>query len=271
MIFNVKTCGTYTVTIQNRPDDPIAIAQHKDRFYGGVALCILGGPSGQDWEKIRDEVQPDCILTANGNTSTPDVNYWMLAENMNYSYGMARNGSERYKDLMKMVNAPNSAEFRLVSHRSWNLLHSFENTIRIRRVGWEKINPDRFTLREYGDGFFYGPIFSRPECVKPKIRFHVGTVAAHLLHMAGILGVSTVHTIGMDFCFKKKHHWYKHPKYEADRFRTEKMFVEFRGLQTQWDWIEGAKFYKSVEHIFVRDGLEWIDHSDGLLQAMGVR
>lgn len=255
----------------SRPDDPIAVQAHKDRFYGGKALVILGGSSGASWRKIKQQVKPDVILTANGNTDIPDAEYWILAENMEYQHAEMLSGSKRGKEFMRMVNAPNTAKFRLVSHRTWKFLENTDNTISIRRTGWE-FQPDDFNLREYGEGFFYGTIFSRPECVQPGIRYHVGTVACHMLHLAGILGCFEVHTIGMDLCFKgeKRHHWYKHPEYKADRFRTSKMFVDYEGIPTQWGWIDGASFLKSVEWLFHRDELHWIDHSDGLLKVMGL-
>ena len=254
-----------------RPDDPLAIAAHKDRFYGGAALIVLGGPSGENWEELVKKIKPDVILTANGKTDLPGADYWILAENMSYQNGYAERGNQRAKEFMRMVNAPNTAQFRLISHRSWHLVRNQMDCIRIRRIGWELIDQKNFSLRNYGEGFFYGPLFTRNECVRPSIRFHVGTVAAHLLHLAGILGCSEVHTVGMDFCFKDKHHWYSHPQYEADRFRTEAMFTEYKGLQTQWDWIEGAQWLKSIEWVFERDGLEWFDYSDGLLKAEGLQ
>ena len=47
-----------------RPDDTLAIELHKDRFYGGTALIVLGGPSGKDWERLRDEIKPDVVNPA---------------------------------------------------------------------------------------------------------------------------------------------------------------------------------------------------------------
>lgn len=250
----------------NRPDEPLKIQEHKDRFYGGKALCILGGPSGKDWINVRNNIGPDVILTCNGNTDTP-ADYWMMAENMHF-WNETRGQDPRAEDFMRMVNAPNAADFRLIGHRSWNLVYNHENAIKIRRRGWNE--QDNISLREYGEGFFYGPLFTRLECINFSASFHVGTVACHMMHMAGILGCSEVHTIGMDFKFGEKQHWYDHPDWQPDRFRTEKMFTEYEGVSTMWEWIEGAEWLKSIEWLFERDGLKWRDHSHGLLEVMGL-
>lgn len=265
----------------SRPDDPLAIELHKNRFYGGVALCVLGGPSGKDWKRIQDEVKPDVLLTANQNTNI-GADYWMLAENMSYQHFESIKGDKRGEDFMKMLSTSNNAKVKLINHRNYvsngapSLIDYYgvdiSNAIIIRRVGWELLDHKTFTLREYGDGFFYGPIFFRKECVKPSIRFHVGTVACHLIHLAGILGCFEVHTIGMDFCFKEgKHHWYNHPKYVPARFRTEKMFTNYGDIPTLWEWVDGAGFLKSIEWLFERDNLKWTDHSNGLLKAMELK
>jgi hypothetical protein len=262
-----------------RPDDPIAIQAHHNRFHSGRALVILGGPSAGagNWERLRDELKPDVLLTCNGATSIPGVEYWLLAENMSRAAGYAEHGIERDKKFMRMITDPNTARFKLVSHHSWHLLDRFgvdkSNCVCIRRVGWEMLKDD-FTLREYGEGFFYGPLFSRRGAVGRRVQFHVGTVALHLIHLAGILGCNEVHTIGYDLCFPNgrsgKHHWYEYPHYEPDKFRTEQMFTRWNGLETQWDWIEAAQFISQIEYQFERDKLQWVDHSGGLLSAMSV-
>ena len=81
-----------------------------------------------------------------------------------------------------------------------------------------------------------------------------------------------VEAIGFDLCFKdaNRHHAYEYPKYQPDRFRTDQMFTSYKGFSTQHDWLQGAKWLKSIEPLFERDGLQWIDHSDGLLKVMGL-
>ena len=263
-----------------RRDDPQGVMKFKDRYYGGTALIVLGGPSGKDWEQLRDEVNPSVILTANGNTDI-GADFWMLAENMNHQYELAKRAKTerdrlRAEGFMCMLSNGNDAKVKLISYLSWNLLDLFgidkSKCVCIKRIVDPNVYelPDTFSLREYGDGFLSGPMFSRKECVQPSIRLAVGTVAACLLHMAGILGCFEVHTIGMDFCFKGKQHWYEHPDWEADRFRTKEMFTNYNGLPTMWEWVEGAEWLQSLEWLFEIEGLEWRDHSNGLLQEMGV-
>jgi len=35
--------------------------------------------------------------------------------------------------------------------------------------------------------------------------------------------------------------------------------------------LHGAIWLQSIEWMFERDRLKWVDHSDGLLQAIGIR
>lgn len=263
-----------------RPDDPDTMQIHHNRFPGGRALVVLGGPSAGNgnWKRLWDELKPDVLLTCNGGTSIPGADYWMLAENMSRAALHAEYGKVRDQQFMRMFTDPNTASTKLISHRSWHLLDWFgidaSNCISIRRVGWE-FTKDDFSLRRYGEGFFYGPLFSRQEAVSRHVKYHVGTVALHLVHLAGILGCAEVHTIGYDLSFPDgragRHHWYSHPHYEPDKFRTEQMFTSFQGrLETQWDWIDAAMFISHLEYQFIRDGLQWVDHSGGLLAAMDV-
>lgn len=250
---------------------------HKDRFYGGRALIVLGGPSGKDWKSVFDEIQPNVLMTANGNTGLPGVEYWMLAENMHYQQGQAQqHGTQRGKEFMKIVEGPNTAHYRLISHRSWDLFNDHTNCIRIRRTGYELTQiPDDFSLRDYGEGYLNGWMFRHVAANQANVNYHVGTVGLHLLHHAGILGCSEVHTIGYDLMFKgETHHWYKYPPYQPDRFTNANMFVCCRygdvQVPTRWVWIETAKYLRAIEYLFERDNLEWIDHSNGLLSYEGL-
>lgn len=260
-----------------RPDDPQAVIAHKDRFYGGRALIVLGGPSGKDWQALYQRLRPDVLMTANGNTNLPGVEYWMIAENMNFQWNRAKQGDERGKEFINRIIGPNTARYKLISHRSWNLFPSHENCIRIRRKGYELSQiPQDFSLREYGEGYLSGWMFKHTQANQPKVNFHVGTVGLHLLHHAGILGCKEVHTIGYDLMFKGlNHHWYKYPPYQADRYTNENMFVSRQygdtHISTRWAWVETAQCLKAIEYLFDRDGLTWRDHSDGLLTHEGLQ
>jgi len=247
---------------------------HADRFYGGVALVVLGGDSGMDWMKLRDETQPDVIMTMNGMTKLPGADYWLLAENMNFCHIRGMQGDKRLMDFMHVLDPENTAEFKLVNHRNWNLLPLYgideEDCISIRRTGYADLN--NFSFREYGEGFLNGEMSEADEAWEPGVTVRKGTVGLQLLHLAGILGCKEVHTIGWDLMFrdKNKHHWYDHPTYTDGRFRTKKMFIKHKGVDTQAWWVETANYLKSLQDVFERDDLEWRDHSDGLLKLEGV-
>jgi hypothetical protein len=263
--------------------------EHAGRFFGGVALVVLGGPSGARWMEVADQINPDVILTANGSTQIPGAEYWMLAENMHYQWNRARQGDSRGREFMKMIEEHNTARYKLISHRSWDLFPDHTNCIRIRRAGYElsEIPPD-FSLRIYGEGYLNGWMFKRTQASQQNVNFHVGTVGLHLLHHAGILGCREVHTIGFDLMFgphaassmggepsKNGHHWYQHPPYQADRYTTEAMFCRRQYgetyVSTRWAWVETAQYLRAIEYLFERDGLIWRDHSAGLLKYEGLQ
>lgn len=262
-----------------RLDDPRAMQLHTNRYGGnGKALLVLGGASGRHWEALRDELRPDVILGANGTCfEIDDLDYHLVVENLHMAVRRAALGEARYQRIAQIVSPDqNHARVKLFSYLNWQgvpVIDDRVQAIRIKRIG--ELGDDyerqfqRFSLREYGEGFLAGPVFDRPGALtSPKIKFRVGTVAAQLLHLAGILGVREVHSIGMDFC--EYGHWYSYPAYQPDRFRTDQMFTQYRGLKTQYDWIQGAQWLKSLQWLFERDGLDWHDHSGGLLKAEGL-
>lgn len=255
-----------------RPDNPLAVMEHQDRFYGGVALVVLGGPSGKDWAQLRDAIDPDVVITANGMTRLPGADYWVLAENMSFCHHRASQGDDRLGKFLHVFDRENTAEFKMINHRNFNLLAHYGidpgDCISIRR---EMCDLEDFSLREYGEGFLKGDL-STDGGWRERVKVCVGTVGLQLLHLAGILGCMEVHTIGFDLMFrsKKKHHWYEHPKYVAGRFRNHTMFIIHKGVDTQGWWVETAAYLKRMQPIFERDGLEWRDHSEGLLSIEGL-
>ena len=253
-----------------RSDDPEAVMKHKDKYKGGKALIVLGGYSAKNWEDIYAKVQPDVLIGANGANVINDLDYWIIAENMTRSDSLAKKDDKDSVALMNMFHQESGAKTKLVSHRSWKLLKDTTNCIRIRRQGYELDEiPKNFTFREYGMGYLGGWLLKEKEA---GAAVHVGTVGLQCLHHAGILGCSEVHTIGYDLMFRdhEYHHWYSHPVYKIDRFRTPKAFTMYRGVPTLQAWTESAQFLKAIEWMFKRDGIRWIDHSDGLLKLEGL-
>lgn len=247
--------------------------KHANTYRDGVALIILGGTSAKKWEALREKVKPNVILGANGvNALVPNLDYWMVAENMNFSNNLAIAGDARAIEFMNMFHREAGAKTKLISHWSWDLLKDKKNCINIRRKGYEQGQiPASFSLRDYGEGFMNGWVFNPGNMVSVPLR--PGTVGAQLLHLAGILGCKEVHTVGFDLLLENEnnHHAYPYPIYKPDRFRKPDMFVTYKGVRTQQIWIETARFLKTMEPYFERDGLAWIDHSDGLLKIEGLR
>jgi hypothetical protein len=123
-----------------------------------------------------------------------------------------------------------------------------------------------FDVRKYIPGLMHGPYVKQPDVA--VVALPSGTAGSRAIHLAGILGCSEVHTIGFDLCFKRPdhHHWYEFPIYHTETVRTEKMFTEYKGFQTQWIWIETAQWLMELrEKYLTPQGLKWIDHSNGLI------
>lgn len=255
-----------------RPDEPERVAKHAGLYRGGVALVVLGGPSGARWEEIRKKVKPDVLLTANGATRLP-ANYWLLTENMNYCHRRARNGDQQAAEFLHVLDPGNTARNLFISHRTWNLLGEYGIDVdRCTRIRRSEILTG-FTMRSYGEGFMAGPLSQATEAWQTGVKTRLGTVGAQLLHLAGILGCREVHTIGFDLVFPdpERHHWYGYPKYTADHFRRPEMFVNHEGVNTQAWWVETARWLKALEPLMEGDGLVWTDHSHGLLELEGLR
>ncbi len=247
------------------PDhEPHAVEHHAGAFEGGRALLVLGGSSAKDWARLRDRISPDVIMGANGaNEKIPDLDYWLCAENMSYPNIRALAGEQRYVEIMRMFQRI-GPKVRFVNRKSYDLLNNQNGVHRIQRRAVEVEDLPEFSFREYGDGLIKGPLMER-EGLRKIIR--VGTVALQLMHLAGILGVSEIHTIGYDLCFKgKRHHWYNYPTYEADHFFGNERFTIWKGLSTQWVWVDSAIFAKKLIPVFEKDGIKWQDYSEGLLQ-----
>ncbi len=252
-----------------RYDEPEKVMQHAGKYDGGKAMIVLGGYSMCGWEWLKEEVKPDVTIIANGvNSVIQGADYWICSENMTRAHGKSDDDNKRF---VEMFHRDARAKWRMVSHRSIKLLENRENCISIRRQGYELDEIGRwFSFRDYGLGFLAGWLLQHKEA---GAGVHVGTVGAQCLHLAGILGCAEVHTIGYDLMFRdnEHHHGYDYPTYKVDRFRTNKFRVQYKGADTQWAWIESAQWLKAIEWIFERDGLKWIDHSDGLLKIEGLR
>lgn len=255
-----------------RYDDAQGVMIHAGKYDGATALIVLGGYSAKDWQALKDKVKPDVILIANGvNSMVENADYWVMAENLTRSHRMAAEGDKDSQKIVDMFHRDSGAKWRFVSHRSINRLADKSNVVSIRRQGYELSEITQwFSFRDYGLGLLAGWELQHKDA---GAVVHVGTVGAQLLHLAGILGCFAVHTIGYDLMFKDadKHHAYDYPTYKVDKFRTDKFRLNYKGADTQWTWIETAQWLKAIEWVFERDGIEWFDHSNGLLKIEGVK
>jgi hypothetical protein len=248
---------------------------HANKYRGGKALIVLGGPSGKDWQNLRDQIRPDVMIGVNGvNGVIPDLDYWLLMENMLKWNKEAKNGNKRAQELMKPVQRL-GPRVRLVNKKTYRILNNHDGALPLQRGGPQEVETifsNGFTLRKYGTGLWKGALMKRPDVIG-ELKLPVGTVGLQALHFAGILGCAEVHTIGYDLYFPSAaaHHFYKHPLYESNYlWDAKKMFTTYKGFSTMFFWQDAADYLKQVESIFERDGLRWIDHGHGLLSAVGL-
>ncbi len=249
--------------------------EHANKYRGGKALIVLGGPSGKAWQSVRDELKPDVLIGVNGvNGVIPNLDYWLLMENMLRWNKVARDGNKHAKELMEPVRRL-GPRVRLVNKKTYRLLKNWDGALPLQRGEPQEVEhlfSGGFSLRKYGTGMWKGALMQRPDIIG-DLKLPVGTVGLQALHWAGILGVSEVHTIGYDLYFpsEQAHHFYKHPLYESNYlWQSDNMFTTYQGLKTMFFWLDAAMYLKQVEGIFERDGLKWIDHSAGLLSLVGL-
>jgi len=255
--------------MSDRLDDPVGVMAHAGRYAGGTALIVLGGPSAKYWQDIYDALRPDVLLGVNGvNSIIPMLDYWLCIENMLRTARRA-NHDLRAKEFMEMLQRT-GANVRLVNRKNMPLMRNRNDVIAVQRRGPFEADqvPADFSFREYGPGLIKGALMKDRKAIG-NLKLPVGTVGLQAIHMAGILGCAHVHTIGFDLCFKEgNHHAFKYPQYEPNNYFLPANFTNYEGLVTMRFWVESAEYLLAIKPMMDKVGLEWTDHSDGLLALM---
>jgi hypothetical protein len=255
-----------------RNDDPNAMMQLTGKHAGERALLVLGGPSGVNWQKLASSLAFDFVIGVNGvNGQIPQLDYWLCIENMQHTFSQAqKHKNKRYIAIMEMF-LRTGAKIRLVNDKSYRLLKDQSNVIKVRRAYGLELEylPEEFSVREYGRGLLVGPSVGREGVDAAELT--IGTVGLQGLHLAGILGVAEVHTIGFDLMLAESQHWYEYPKtYQPGRYFNEKSFIDVCGAQTTWQWFDTAEYLRRFIPFLEAEGVRWVDHSNGLLQKMEI-
>lgn len=205
---------------------------------GKTALVVCGGMSGANWRDVR----ADFIIAVNGAvTQLPNARYFMCTE----------------CDVVGEYIHTETPTFRIL-HQRWAKRMARKDNV------YATCKSDQETdVRRIKEGVWRGPMSSAGG---------VGTSAVGALHLAGILGCSTVHSVGIDLCFKDdaSHHWYEERRYFEDLLAgCNQTLVECAGLKTMPFWLESAKYLLYWREAYAEPGgLTWIDHSNGLMQAI---
>lgn len=246
-----------------RPDDVDKMLSLQGSRKGQKALIILGGTSAKNWEYYWKTGKYNFIIGANGVSKVlPNIDYWLMSENLKSIQKRAKNGSKRDKEILQNLPKPKNA-IALMNFKSAELYSG--DIIKIKRHSF--VNIFDFAPREYGEGLLTGSIFGY---YKLPTLLRVGTVALQAIHLACILGCSEFTTIGFDLCFKEKEeHWYEYPSVRGGIYWDERMYVNYEGLNTMWIWIETAQYAMMVDRILQANKIKWNDVSDGLLQRFG--
>lgn len=210
------------------------------REAGSTALVICGGASGANWRDYANDA--DLLIVVNGAvTAIPDCRYFMCTEtDVTGEYIHTETPVHRvlhFRWAKRMANKGNV----YAAHKS-----------------------DQETdARGIVEGVWRGPNTSAGGS---------GTSALGALHLAGILGCKTVHSIGIDLCFRdtSNHHWYAERRYFSDLLSgCNQTLVDCAGLKTMPFWIQSAKYLNYWRETYaVPAGLDWQDHSNGLLEVV---
>lgn len=225
-------------------------------------LLVLGGPSGRGWRDLQKHLQPDLLIGVNGTIAAmPGVlDYWLCMESWDRAHEPVW-----FQDTRAGV--------RIVTWKRYNMLQDKTNAYAARRGGpWfltVKTGP-MWNPRVYEGGLYHGDLMRRPE-LHVQEPVPIGTVCIQALHLACILGLSEIHTIGQDMCFKPgaEDHWYPEVPVSHDNiWWDERMFTKQFGLDTTYFWLDSAQLLLRAKARFLQCGMKWTDHSDGLLQAM---
>lgn len=257
-----------------RDDDPQAVNMHASQYNGGRALVVLGGPSGANWEKLYDEIKPDVLIGVNGvGQQGLPLDYWLLAENLNFWHKESatnKHGMKRRAIKLLRMMSESKAKVRLVNRKNKSIMAEPGGVVWTKRSHIEYKDLPDFDFRAYGDGLMNGALMQRPKIIK---NLRAGTVGLQSLHLAGILGCAEVHTIGFDLHFPAaSHHWYKYPEYVQDgHYWIGDPFTKYEGLSTTWFWYDTMNFLRAAEPYMLLAGLNWKDHSGGLLKAANLR
>jgi len=239
------------------------MAPYVGKHSGQKCLLVGGGTSGAGWKELAAEVKPDIVIGMNATKiAIPNLDYWLCHENMERHWRLAKKGEAESIEHMRAWQTP-GPKVGFLNKNSYQWLEDKRNMYPIYGCQAHELT----SFRRY-NGLLCGPWIKQPNVAQVEIP--IGTVASRALHLAGILGFTEVHSIGFDLCFKddKHHHWYEFPLYHVEAVRTEKMFVEYLGLKTQWIWIETAQWLLSLIPKMEEDGMHWTDHSEGLMDRL---
>lgn len=205
---------------------------------GKTALVVCGGMSGKDWQQYP----ADFIIAVNGAVSQiPDCDYFMCTE----------------CDVVGEYIHTETPAHRILHNRWAKRMARMDNV-------YGTVKSDQETdVRGIAQGVWRGPQTEAGG---------VGTSALGALHLAGVLGCSAVHSVGIDLCFKDaaRHHWYDERRYFEDLLSgCNQRIVQCAGLDTMPFWVQSAKYLLWWRDTYAAPaGLDWRDHSDGLLQVL---
>jgi len=245
--------------VDKRYDDFAEIKKFKDTYKGGSALIVLGGPSVKDFDMFEARGKYDVIMCVNGGIKSfgKYSDFWMCVEALDDDYDMDLVEGEVYGH-------------KLVNFKIWHRFKDKTRMLAVRR-GTRIRKLELWEPREYTIGLILGRDMQNTQYVNyPQ---PVGTVGLQCLHWAGILGCTKIDTVGWDLCFKYGlHHGYTYPPITTEnRFWGKSMFITKYGLDTMWYWIETADVLIEVKKRLALFNIHWTDHSNGLLQAMGIQ
>ena len=265
------------------------VSELKDRHSGAVALLIGGGPSGRHWETVHNLIRPDIIIGVNGVVTVlgARLDYHVVMEKHAYLVPWFKDERAKHRLIFRWMFARKQARYTDSVYLVDRLLGPPTYGIHIGEIpGTSGLeygflhNHDEYTdVRNpiQDVGLMCGLVCTakgQPDGVR---RWRdCGTSMFQALHVAGILGCTEVHTIGLDLFFPAGDtHWYPDRNYDSKSDISDltgtanwhtSMYVNKYGVNTTWWWLESAAVWELMKPIWDKQDLKWVDHSGGLLQ-----
>lgn len=229
----------------------------------GESFLIIGsGPSTKKLIQYKDKIADKFDQVISINLSIND-----FKDQSTYFFAIEKNPALVYNAMNQNKNYRKDITYFV----HWKCIDKFPGDIK--KVKMTRIFfGDEFDIREYikpgKEGLVIGP--------KDTKGISAGTASLQAIHLASIMGASSIYLIGCDLMFKEesRDHYYqdnffyrKSKTKESNRSPIVDVVKDGTKYKSTEFFRESAKFIdKLIEQYYNKENVEIIDFSDGLIQ-----